>query len=266
MTKELPVGAKRLIYQDTGDLELTVDVFGLQADAKKPGIVLFHGGGWVFEAPSQFHGICAWFARRGWVAIAVEYRLSRQADGSYPHPEITPVESTRDARTAVRWIRAQANELGIDPERIVVGGQSAGGQLAMATAIMEHLDEPEEAPLPAPAAIWLIASNVNTVEAWLDHLMGEKRGQIWSISPYHNLRAGMPPVIAFHGEKDTTVPHYAVELFEARMRELGNRYELRWIPDREHRLGPDSPEFAHYCDEAILEETMRLLNTLGIAL
>ena len=70
-----------------------------------PAIALFHGGGWAYGTPSEFFVACERFARKGYITFSFQYRLSITEDSIVPHPEITPVESVKDARSAMRWIR-----------------------------------------------------------------------------------------------------------------------------------------------------------------
>src|SRR5210317_2635556 len=135
---------EKLVYKVIAGHELTVDMFYTEASQKSknhPAIALFHGGGWVFGAPSEFFEACRRYAKKGYVTFSFQYRLSKNTDGSYPHPEISPIESVKDARSAIRWLRANADSLNIDPDKIVVGGQSAGGQLALSTALLDSINE-----------------------------------------------------------------------------------------------------------------------------
>lgn len=247
------------VYKTIGDLKLKAHVFRPKdktLDKAYPALAFFHGGGWVFGKPDEFFEACRRFARKGFVAVSFQYRLSINADGSYPHPDITPIESVKDVRSAMRWLRKNTEELGIDADRIVAGGQSAGGQLALSTALTDSINEASDdlSVSTVPAAILLYSSCVNTMEAWIDNLLGDRRKEIWSISPYHNLRAGMPPVLAFHGREDSTVPVYTIHHFRARMKELGNDFEFHLLPERDHYLGgPRDGPHAGYFDEGILE-------------
>lgn len=256
------------VYKRVAGRELSVDVFrppGDAAGANRPAIAFFHGGGWVFGRPAEFHGACQRYARLGFVTFAFHYRLSIKPDGTYPHPDITLVESVKDARSAIRWLRAHAAGLGVDPRRIVVSGQSAGGQLAWGTALFDGVNEAGDdlAVSPRPDALLLYSSNYNTMEVWADLIMGPRRTEIWSVSPYHNLKAGLPPALAFHGTKDSQVPFYSVQLFAARMRELGNAFTLVTFDGSDHYLGEGHPEYARYFDEAILERSDAFLRELG---
>lgn len=256
------------IYKQVAGRELQVDVFqpaGGPAQTGRPAIAFFHGGGWVFGRPAEFHEACRRYAAMGFVTFAFQYRLSINADGTYPHPDITLVESVKDARSALRWLRANATALGIDPHRIVVAGQSAGGQLAWSTALFDTINEDSDdlTISPRPDALLLYSSNYNTMEVWADLIMDKRRAQIWSVSPYHNLKPGLPPALAFHGREDATVPYYSVQLFTQKTRELGNAFELVTVDGRQHYLGEGNEKYARYFDEAILEQTDGFLRKLG---
>lgn len=255
-------------YKKVAGRELHVDVFQPPGDrpaAGRPAIAFFHGGGWVFGSPAEFHGACRRYAALGFATFSFQYRLSINADGTYPHPDITLVESAKDARSAIRWLRAHARELGVDPDRIVVAGQSAGGQLAWATALFGTLNEADDdlAISPRPDALLLYSSNYNTMEVWADLIMGPRRTEIWSVSPYHNLQPGLPPALAFHGTRDSQVPYFSVQLFAARTRELGNAFDLVTLEGRDHYLGEGNAHYARYFDEGILERTDAFLRQHG---
>ena len=99
-------------------------------DSKKavPGIILFHGGGWGGGSRVAFSYQCNYFASRGMVAATVTYRLRTKEDQA----ALTEGQSTKrvcipDVKSAIRWFKQHAKELGVDPNRIVAGGGSAGG-------------------------------------------------------------------------------------------------------------------------------------------
>lgn len=268
LAQDTLVITKKVVYKKVGNRELSVDMFYTKSSQQKSdnsAIALFHGGGWVFGSPSEFYEACRRYARKGFVTFSFQYRLSRNEDGSYPHPDITPVESTKDARSAIRWLRENAATLKINPDKVVVGGQSAGGQLALSTALIDSVNEVTDnlKISPVPNALLLYSSNVNTMEAWIDMLFGDRRLEIWSISPYHNLRKNMPPVIEFRGDEDDQVLPYTVEMFKAKMNQLGNYYEEYVYPGMKHYLAPDNKKYATYFDEEILEKTDAFLEKFG---
>ena len=257
------------IYKTIQGQDLSVDLFYTEQaieSGANPAIAFFHGGGWVFGSPSEFHEACKRFARKGFVTFSFAYRLSIQDDRSYPHPDITPVESVKDARSAMRWLKENAGELKIDPDHIIASGQSAGGQLALSTALIDTINEASDHLEidPSPCALLLYSSNVNTMEAWVDRILGERRKEVWSISPYHNLKAGVPPAIEFHGKDDAMVPFWIVKHFKQRTDELGNHFELVSLEGRGHYLAEGNEKYASYFDEAIMERTDQFLEEQGL--
>ncbi len=112
------------MYSEAGGVKLKIFAFTPPAPAAaKPraAIVLFHGGGWVGGDPQWAFTRAQHFAERGVVAFAAQYRLSDEKTG------VTPLEAMDDAKAAIRWMRANAASLGIDPGRIAAYGWSAGG-------------------------------------------------------------------------------------------------------------------------------------------
>lgn len=251
-------------YKEVDGVSLHAFVFhpADQPDAgARPAMAFFHGGGWVFGKPQEFFGACERYARKGFVTISFEYRLSINADGTYPKPGVSPIESVKDARSAIRWMRRNAATLGIDPDRIIAAGQSAGGQLALATALIDLNETTDDLSIsPEPAALLLYSSNVNTLEPWIDLLLGDRHDAIFTISPYHHVRAGMPPAVLFRGLEDNQVLPYIVDLFKQRMDEHGNDFEVVSYPGRKHYLGEGNATYANYFDEEILERTDAFLS------
>lgn len=248
------------VYLRHGEHRLTADIFRPHASTGPlPCLGFFHGGGWANGSPTEFHAICAWFAAHGYVAISFAYRLCPQPRPEvHDRPAITPVECSRDARAALRWVLAEAESLGIDRNRIVFGGQSAGGQLALATVLADAID-PAGPIRPMPRGFLLYSSNHNTLEGWADALCGERGDELRGISPFHTLIAGMPPVCSFHGGKDSMVPPYIVDFFKRRTETLGNRYVLHRFPERGHYLGAPDRTYATLVDEDILERSVVFL-------
>ena len=105
-----------MVYKVVAHQELSVHTFNLKAKPatdQKTAIAFFHGGGWAFGAPSEFFEACRRYARMGYVTFSFQYRLSKNSDGTYPNPDITPIEAVKDARSAIRWIRENANSFQI---------------------------------------------------------------------------------------------------------------------------------------------------------
>lgn len=220
------------VYKKTDQGDLHLNIFK-PADWKpsdsRPAVVFFFGGGWRSGNPSQFEPHCRYLASRGMVACAAEYRIKSKHD-------TTPFECVADGKSAVRWIREHAAELGIDPKRIVAGGGSAGGHVAACTGTVTGFDEPNENKKisSVPNAMALFNPVVDTTETgWKGgpQQLGERCKEI---SPIHFVRKGTPPTIIFHGTGDTTVLFENVERFTDQMKQKGNRCELIAYPDQPH--------------------------------
>lgn len=211
-------------YKTVGTTSLDAHIFpvaGAGPGAKNPAFLFFHGGGWAAGMPEWGYGVCRRLAAKGIVGISFEYRLR------WPHGT-TPIESVADAKSAVRWTRLHAAELGIDPERIVVAGFSAGGHLAAATAIIPGYDEPGEdtSVSSVPAAMVLSSAAVDVVvEPWFSECLAG-RGDARALSPAQHVRSGLPPAIVFNGIKDELAGFAKAEAFCNNMRAAGNRCEL----------------------------------------
>ncbi|MBO9658848.1 MAG: alpha/beta hydrolase, partial [Chitinophagaceae bacterium] len=125
-------------YKQIGDTHLDLHIFEpAEKKTNRPAIIFFHGGGWSEGMPDWFFSSCEAYAKKGWVAVAVEYRL-RNRHGSLPPAAI------EDGKSAIRYLRNNASRLNIDTSRIVASGNSAGANLALATAVIDTLDKLSE--------------------------------------------------------------------------------------------------------------------------
>src|ERR1043165_2033636 len=131
----------------------TVKPEGWRTNEFRPAFVYLFGGAWTRGTPAQSIGWARMAAKWGMIGIAPDYRTAERFS-------TTPVESTADARAALRWVEDHAAELGVDTNKIVVGGVSAGGHLALWTAITKapYGSAATESPTTKPAALVLVGS------------------------------------------------------------------------------------------------------------
>jgi acetyl esterase/lipase len=259
----------REVYKTIDTLNLKIDIFYTDQSFEKDNntaIVFFHGGGWAFGTPSEFFSTCERYAKMGIVTFSVDYRLSIE-NGVTPHKTIGPIESLMDAKSAMRWVRENAGKFHVDKNKIVAAGQSAGGHLALSTAMIDDYNEKTDDLRVSccPNAILLFSSCVNTVEAWCDRLLADRRTKIWSISPAHHIKKGLPPMIEFHGVDDDQVPKWTVQFFESAMKDEGNYFELHIYEGKKHYLGEGNPKYSRYYDDEILkiaDDFLRKFNLL----
>jgi acetyl esterase/lipase len=180
------------------------------------------------------------------VGISVEYRLYK------PGGPATVLDCIRDARSAVRYVRAHAAELGVDPRKIVINGASAGGHLAAATAMFDGIENKGEdlAVSCVPQALVLFSPVIDTSPEGYGNA---KAGAGWkAISPAHQVRKGLPPTLVFHGTDDTTTPFKGAQLFHDEMLRAGNRCELVVQQGAGHTY--------MFKDAALYEDTLKRLD------
>ncbi len=253
---------KQLTYKKIEQEYLIVETYVSVSDVNKirPAIAFFHGGGWTAGAPTDFKDICIWFSQRGWKTFSFQYRLANGSFSTNSESDITPVESVKDARSAIRWLRENSDSLRIDQDKITVAGQSAGGQLALSTLLVDDINEESDNldRSPHPNAVVLYSACVNTIIPWCELLMPNRYEDLWRISPYHNLKKSLSPMIAFHGENDLVADYWTVVLFRDKATQLGNTFDLRTIPRKEHYLGSD--QYGKLVTEEILESTLDFLS------
>ncbi|MDI9612815.1 MAG: alpha/beta hydrolase [Acidobacteriota bacterium] len=198
------------------------------AVAGAPGILVYHGGGWRVGDRANMTAACEAFARRGWVAIAPEYRLLGEA----PWP--APLD---DTRAAIRAAREQAGALGIAADRVFLAGYSAGAHLALLAA--SGSEDPAQGPCAdRPGTVAGVAAFF--VPAVIPETQGSALGITGPCAAAAlDLRthAGrLPPVILFCGDGDSmTPPELSLELYQA-IRRAGGTADLRLYADLVHEF------------------------------
>ncbi|MGC6443482.1 MAG: alpha/beta hydrolase fold domain-containing protein [Rubripirellula sp.] len=228
---ELP-GASVETYKQVGDTELKLWIYKpetTKANESRPAIVFFFGGGWRSGSPAQFQHHCRYLAKQGMVAITADYRVLQRH-------ETLADRAVADAKSAIRYVRKNADRLGIDPNRIVAAGGSAGGHLAACTDLVKTLDEngenrnissrPNAVAMFNPALMIDPWGEVDFDQEKVDDIATRTGVPPQEISPIHQLTKDAAPSIIFHGRADTTVPYLTVEAYAKEAMRLGNQCEL----------------------------------------
>lgn len=244
------------VYKRVGDRELKLFVVS-PPDAKpsdhRPALVFFHGGGWTGGTPTQFNTQSAYLASRGLVCVQVQYRLLDKTD------KAPPLDCVQDAKSAMRWVRSHAAELGIDPARIGAGGGSAGGHLAAFVALVPGSDDPSDdlkiSPRPAVLTLFNPVFDNGPVGGWGQARVGDR---VKEFSPAHHIVAGAPPTIIFLGRKDPLIPTATAERFQTGMKAVGARCELFLYEGQVHGFFNKEP-----FKTKTLIETDKFLTSLG---
>ena len=253
-------GAESYIYREGKPEPMRLHVFkpkNWKPEDHRPALVFFFGGGWTRGTPERSAGYAKWAATLGMVGIAPDYR-TKERFGT------TPLESVADGRAAVRWIEDHADKLGIDARRIVVGGSSAGGHVALWTAI-EHTppgSAANEAPRVKPFALILVSpvSDTSSTTGYTPKRFGDKAE---ALSPIHQLDAKMPPVLVFHGDADTTVTNRESIALRDKFVGSGNVCELITVPGGNHGFQSQLPEWKDKA-RAIIKEFLTKQGLLPI--
>ena len=202
-----------ITYLTSSNYEAKLDLYVTRtADKPLPTLIWIHGGGWTGGVKESATGIPAYLAM-GMNVVNVEYRLARTASAP---------AAVEDCRCALRWVIQHAKEYGIDVNRLVVSGGSAGGHLALTTGMLPAsagLDRQCPGPdnLKVAAIVnWFGISDVNELldgpnmkayaVTWLGSALD--RDQIAKrVSPLTYVRPGLPPILTIHGDADPTVPY-----------------------------------------------------------
>lgn len=218
---EDPKPGRKVTYKTVGETKLKLHVFepeGHLATNDAPAVVFFFGGGWSGGTPKQFYEQSRHLADRGVVCFCADYRVKSRHG-------VTPIECVADAKSAIRYVRQHAKELGVNPDQIVAAGGSAGGHIAACTGVIKELDEDANVS-SVPNAMILFNPVLDTAPktGFGPKSFRESRGK--EASPVHHVRAGIAPTLVFHGTKDTTVPFKQATQFTKLMTDAGNRCEL----------------------------------------
>ncbi|WP_321390692.1 alpha/beta hydrolase [Emcibacter sp.] len=247
---------KDVVYHSVNGRELKVDLYRPEGDAipTRTAVVLIHGGGWILGERGMMAPLASQFAAQGFLAAAVEYRLVREA--AWP-------AQLDDVTTAVRWIADNAGDLGIDADRIVVAGASAGGHLALMAAVELNKESKVAAVLSLFSASELTVSQAHEKGKFnAAMLLGPDASDdaVTAASPYYQVGAGFPPVFVLHGAKDWLIdPVASLRLYE-KLNDLGVTAELHIVADAIHEFieepgmtGPMVAEIALFLNRVLIE-------------
>lgn len=204
-----------------------------------PAMVFFFGGGWNGGNPHQFKRQADHFSSLGIVCFLVDYRVKSRNNTS-------PYESLKDAKSAMRYVRANAAKFNINPDKIVASGGSAGGHLAAASTICEGYDESTDDLSVSSKANALVLYN-----PVIDNGPGgygyERIGSEYkSFSPLHNIQKGVPPTLLMLGTKDHLIPVATVEYYKVVMDKVKSPCDIKIYEGGKHgffNYKEESPEF-----------------------
>jgi acetyl esterase/lipase len=242
------------VYARPGGTRLRLDIYHPDPDidapptpsGRRPGVIQVHGGGWLSGSRAE-QGIplLNHLAALGWVGFNIDYRLS---------PEATWPDHIVDVKRAIAWVRENADQLGVDPDRVAITGGSAGGHLTALAGLTANDPEfqPgfEDADTSVLAAIpfYGVYDLTNSAGHYYPEIgewafeqiivkrpLAANRELYERASPVHRVHSDAPPFMVIHGDRDTLVPVADAREFVERLRAV-SRGEVRYIelPGAEH--------------------------------
>ncbi len=255
-----------LVYGKGGDTDLKLDLaMPKDGDGPFPVVVCLHGGGWTRGERGDLRATIENLARRGYVAVSVDYRLA---------PKDRFPAQIEDCKAAVRWLRANAKEYKINPDRIGVVGFSSGAHLACLLGVTRKDDgfEGQGGNADESSAVQAVVSFFGPTDLTQEGfgkdvekenllpLLGgtraEKRDEYRKASPVTYAGKHAPPFLFFHGGNDHIVPLKQSELLADRLKEAGVSAELVALEKEGH--GWQGP--------ALLKSIARMIDFLNIHL
>ncbi|MFC1736123.1 alpha/beta hydrolase [Candidatus Hydrogenedentota bacterium] len=239
---------KTEVYRTTPQGDLSLDIHfpdDWRTDDKRPAIVFFFGGGWSGGNATHFEPQAKYIASRGMVTIRPDYRVFGQE-------RVNPDECVRDAMAAMRWVRAHARELGIDPDRIVSSGGSAGGHLAACMGVGVSIKgDGDNLDVPYKSNAMVLFNPALDMMAVLEMRKKKKVAVVsklkWQldaetarkISPQHHVTKGAPPAVLFFGTEDFLLDQ--LDPFVREMEKKGNKAEVYMAEGEKHSFFNWSP-------------------------
>lgn len=241
-----------VVFGTGGGRELRCDIYE-PPPAVKNGIavLLIHGGGWSSGDRSQLKGYGVLLGRRGYTCIASEYRLTGEA--------LWPAQ-IEDVKCAIRYVRANAAALGIDPDRLVISGNSAGGHLSlMAGGATPSSFEGDGGNAGVSSAVAAVISFYPPTgldkREWggMPALFGKGAPveTMKGASPLEYAAADFPPTLLIQGNADDVVPAAEATAMYDALHAKGAPVELHMFANQPHAFDAD-PKLGRLCSELML--------------
>jgi acetyl esterase/lipase len=249
-----PVLEPGLVFAQAGDATLRLDLARpAGGEGPFPAVVCLHGGGWVAGDRKQMAQTIEVLARRGYVAVAPDYRLAPQ------HRFPAPVE---DCQAAVRWLRANAARYKVDPGRVGVVGLAAGGHLAC--LLGANPGEPGRVqavvsffgPTDLTQPVWDKVVLERNLVPFLGGTFAQVPDAYRRASPVTYAGRGAPPFLFVHGSADRVVPPSQSEALAEKLRQAGGSARVVLLEGEGHGLRGDGlrrgiAEMLTFFDEAL---------------
>ena len=226
---------RNLVFAEYPNKKLALDLFLPEEPLDKPVpcIVCIHGGAWMVNRRIWFEPFAKYLASKGFAAVARDYRML---------PAVKVIDCVYDCKAAVRWVRANAEKYGIDPDRIGAIGASAGAHLIALLATTANVPELEgsvgnagiSSAVQAAVGFATPAFKIEGAGSAKAKRFGFTEEEIKLLSPYEHISSSAAPLYLVHGTKDRVVnPQDSQDLYD-KYKEVGAHAELKWVPDKGH--------------------------------
>ena len=230
-----------IVYGTANNTPLKLDVwYQNEVKTPQPTLVYIHGGGWIFGSKETSVLQFLPYLAKGWRVVNVEYRMASNS--------LAPA-AVEDCRCALRWVFRNAKQWNFDTSKIVLTGHSAGGHLALITGMLPErtsLDNScygDEKLNIAAIVNWYGITDIkdlmqgpnlkNYAVMWMGSQ--ENAAEIaMRVSPLSYVRAGLPPIISIHGDKDDVVPYTQAVRLHAALDKVGVKNKLVTIKGGGH--------------------------------
>ncbi len=186
------------VYRTSDGVPQTLRVYypdGWTSSDTRDCVVLFHGGSWKNGDKSQFYSVCNYFAQRGLVAITATYRRLTDAElAVLPAGASLKTPCVKDAKSAIRWAKSNHAVLGINPNRVITGGNSAGGHIAV-LAVLDDIQNNADDPVG-------VNTNVLAFLLWNPAFNLESNEGTSEVNAFVHYDKPLPPAIFMFGDQD----------------------------------------------------------------
>jgi len=224
-----------LVFAEYPNKKLELDLFLPEQplDEPMPCVVCIHGGGWRVNRRLWFEPFATYLASKGIAAVTIDYRML---------PAVRIIDCVYDCKAAVRWVRANAEQYGIDPDRIGALGASAGAHLIALLATTADVAELEgsggnpgaSSAIQAGVGFATPAFRIGPEDSGRARRFGLSTEEMNLISPYENISSSSAPLYLVHGTADSTVRPQDSQDLHDKYKEVGAHVQLKWIPDKGH--------------------------------
>lgn len=249
-------GQEKIQYKQIDSTQLFMKIYPAKKEIvtkKVPAMIFFFGGGWKKGSIDQFEPHAIYFAKRGITCFLVDYRVRDRH-------QTTPFESLKDAKSALRFVRANAEQFNIDASKIIVAGASAGGQLAAACAMVDGYNETTDNLKIScqPNALVLFNPAIDNGPEGVGY---QAIGDAYKdFSPLHNIKPGTPPTIIFLGTTDNLIPVETIKKYQTALEKVKTRCNLFLYEGQPHGFF-NYKNFEYY--QKTVKETDLFLQSLG---